>query len=350
MHMCSRLNISHNPELVPGFTILYLCDYNCRKRRFRVVNRFSVKKRTNLNRVWIRPPSPSVKNPSTVTSPLSPTVMETDVVFISPETLASHAPAKPSSQLGKPDKPAEPVRLHGHEWKTRQGNKQWIGAAANVVGGKTVGQESCVEPDQFVGTQTNPVNVPVNQPVVSESKLAEPVWLLGHEKKTRQGNKQWVTAGSHPSRHKLVRRYSQTRPVRLVGHEKKTRQGNKQWVVGSRPARRSSLVKPVGLVGHEKKTRRGNKQWVMAGHTPKRRLSHRLSRSRHRPSSLISFNGGKYTMDHTKKRLKRLSTSSSALLMSPAISGYLGSMASSSVKRIKARYVPTKNLIQYKNV
>ena len=325
---------------------------DCRRRRSKG-NRLSAKKRAN--RVWIRPSSPAVGNPPV--PPHNPAVMETDVVFISPETLVSCTPAKPVDQ-GGPDKLAEPIRLRGHEWKTRQGNKQWIGAGASVVArrvepdrtGKLVEQDKTqAQPFEYLSKpvdRNRPVKLPtvtVNQPVesvVADSKSAEAVGLLGHEKKTRQGNKQWVTARSHPSRHKLVSRDSLVQPVQLVGHEKKTRQGNKQWVVGSRPARRSSVGKPVGLVGHEKKTKRGNKQWVMAGHTPKRRLSRRLStRSRHRQSSLISFNGGKYTMDHTKRRLKRLSTSSSALLMSPAISGYLGGMASGSVKRIKARYV-----------
>lgn len=308
------------------------------------------------------------------------------MVFISPETLRQPITVKPVGQNEaadqvRPDKPAEPVRLQGHEWKTKQGNKLWVVAGASVGQGKAVSQNKPVDQGGLVKSPEKPVNhdgpvvphdIPVDQrkPVdsVAEGMPIEPVQLFGHEKKTRQGNKQWVTAGipaSHQGPVESVGQESQAQPIQLIGHEKKTRQGNKQWV--KKPVLQENLVRPVGLVGHEKKTKRGNKQWVVAGLTPRRRVSRlvghekktkhgnkqwvvagltprrrvsrRYSRTKHRPS-LVSFNGGRYSMDHTGKRLKRLSTSSSQLAcLSPAITGYLGSMISSSAKRIKARYV-----------
>lgn len=293
-------------------------------------------------------PPPQVGLPRADSRLVSPQI-ETEVVFITPEALGQDCPVKPIGQVDqvsqdRVDRLAEPVRLYGHERKTRQGNKQW------VVAGAPVGQENrpveLIHQDKLsnkaLDNQDSPVKpadlLDPHKPVESV-RPAEPVRLFGHEKKTRQGNKQWVLAGVHASPVKPVSQDKQTEPVQLVGHEKKTRQGNKQWVVAGKPVSQGSAVKPFGLVGHEKKTKRGNRQWVVAGLTPRRRVSRRNSRTKHRPS-LVSFNGGRYTMDYTGRRLKRLSTSSSQLAcLSPAITGYLGGMASSSVKRMKARYV-----------
>lgn len=309
--------------------------------------------------------------------------VETEVVFLTPAPLGKSTPAKPAEQgrpisRHTPEGPVQSDTLQGHERKTRQGNRQWT----NIGAPETVRENRPVEttiPDRPVEIASESTNNPVGQdkpvsvatdmvdehkpesvwpgkpflfghekktrqgnkqwvlagtqlrPVehVGQDRPAEPVQLVGHEKKTRQGNKQWVVAGKNVSR--------RVKPVGLVGHEKKTKHGNKQWVVAGKHLGRRTPVKPVGLVGHEKKTRRGNKQWVVAGLTPRRRLpSRRNSLTKH----LVSFNGGRYTMDYSGRRLKRLSTSSSQLAcLSPAISGYLGGMASSSVKRMKARYV-----------
>ncbi len=73
----------------------------------------------------------------------------------------------------------------------------------------------------------------------------------------------------------------------------------------------TKLVEPVQLVGHEKKTKQGNKQWVAGSVTPSRKgvRKRRVSKSKGK-SSLVSISGGSYTMDSSKRRLKRLSTSS----------------------------------------
>ena len=192
----------------------------------------------------------------------------------------------------------------------------------------------------------SPPQLSISQDSPDKDKPAGPVMLVGHEKKTKQGNKQWVVAGGgpvvlgNPKPPPLVGgpvapSNPVVRPLRLVGHEKKTKQGNRQWVVARTPVR---PVRPR-LIGHEKKTKRGNKQWVVAGLTPVRRLSRRRTPKSRQRGSVVAINGGRYTMDSSGKRLKRLSTSSLTCL-SPAISGYLGGGAmNTSVKRIMARYI-----------
>ena len=143
----------------------------------------------------------------------------------------------------------------------------------------------------------------------------------------------------------------QEKPLALLGREITTKQGNKQWVLDGAKKPASSLglatpgvrkdmersAKPVRLFGHEKKTKQGNKQWVVAGLVPKR-TTRRRSRIK---SSLVSFSGGRYSLDATGKRLKRLSTSSSSQLaaLSPAISSYIGGVARNSSRRLMARYI-----------
>jgi hypothetical protein len=323
-----------------------VCYIKCSKRGKRGKKK---RKASSKNRVWVRPQTTTAgvtaETEAETVAASADTYRyypETDVVFISPESLA---PARPVGQGGKmdavdgdgprkPDKPAELVTLQGHERKTKQGNRQWVKAghrtviqnklAAAIPDGPAVPggpDEPPVNPAEGQGRDAGSPHLPdesPEKPVNQESgglqdprtkpatsaaqRLPETVRLLGHEKKTRQGNKQWVTSGVHkPAK--------PGEPAQLIGHEKKTRQGNKQWVVANKPVHLGSPVKPVGLVGREKKTKHGNKQWVMAGHTPRRRLSQGSSRTRHRPG-LVSFNGGRYTMDRTGKKLKRLSGSS----------------------------------------
>ena len=190
----------------------------------------------------------------------------------------------------------------------------------------------------------------------------------------------------------------QVKPVKLVGHEKKTKRGNKQWVVDGLVRRKiprtkctSALVsidgrryamdhtgkrlKRLSLSGHQNSINGGRYTTDLTRRKPKRMSSfHQVSstdptrrRLRKVSSSTrqISFNSGRfaidstgrrlkrlsslallttlgdgrYAMDSSGKRLKRLSTSTHLASLSPAVSGYLGTAMETSFKRMMAKYV-----------
>lgn len=336
---------SHHPKPRPRPT-----PYHLRSRH---------KPTLSKNKVWKPPPQSD---------------NETEVIFLTPKPVSR---AKPVLQ-------EDPVPLVGQEVTTKQGNKQWVGTGSSP---------SKVRPE--------PVQDSAGlSPKVQDGpdKLVKPVQLVGHEKKTKRGNKQWVVASSsvpQPAKSELGLSSQReqnvsdkldkpVKPVQLVGHEKKTKRGNKQWVMAADTPPSSTQavgpdkpVKQVRLVGHEKKTKQGNKQWVVAGLASRRvvtRKSPRLSRlrtpslvsfsgsrftldpsgkrlkrlsasaQRRSPHSsrlrpwLVSLSGGRYTMDSSGKKLKRLSGSLQQATFSPAVNSYLGGVAkNSSVKRIMAR-------------
>lgn len=140
-------------------------------------------------------------------------------------------------------------------------------------------------------------------------------------------------------------------PTKLVGYEKKTRRGNKQWVgVGVKPS--------VTLRKAKVKTLSKNRKWEPGRESHLQSVAKkkwessiiRRSLTRWRPPSVVSFDGGKYSVDPTGKRLKRLSLSSSSMLtvggvagnrgnggVRTSMSGYLGTARSSFIKRKMAR-------------
>lgn len=94
-------------------------------------------------------------------------------------------------------------------------------------------------------------------------------------------------------------------------------------------------------MGHEKKTKQGNKQWVVEGlkRTPRRSAPKRGINSRSK--KVVSMEGGRYAVDFSGRRMKRLSSSlmsgASSSSLSPVVSGYLDTARTSSVKRMMAR-------------
>lgn len=171
----------------------------------------------------------------------------------------------------------------------------------------------------------------------------------------RYGNKVWVPPQSQllsndddddviPAKEEAVK------PTKLVGYEMKTKRGNKQWV-GSNSGcflPRRPLVKPVRL-GSVTRLRSRNKQWVNGQHTPswgkrsafpRRSVPGRCLTKWTSSSSVVSMDGGRYRVDPSGKKLKRVLSSSSSLIggvISPAISGYLQTARNSFVKRKMAR-------------
>lgn len=208
-------------------------------------------------------------------------------------------------------------RLRSQKTKGKKGkdglfkNKVWVPAQRKAVAKAKASKNRVWVPPQ---SETEVIFI---SPKLNRAKPVprdEPLPLVGRETTTKQGNKQWVVAGSLPS--KQVKR-----------------------APGSSPSVHQDLykpVRPVRLLGHEKKTKQGNKQWVVAGLIPRRSLR-KTPRVRLK-SSLVSFSGGRYTLDSSGKRLKRLSTSSQLAALSPAISDYIGGVArNSSARRIMAR-------------
>ena len=128
------------------------------------------------------------------------------------------------------------------------------------------------------------------------------------------------------------------KPSKLVGYEKKTKRGNKQWIgMGVKP------VKPV-LHGSRLRMQSRNRKWVRQNALSQEDVRERLVRrtlTRWRPSSVVCIDGGKYSVDPTGKKLKRLSLSSSSFLgssgLSASVSGYLGTARTSFIKRKMAR-------------
>ena len=194
----------------------------------------------------------------------------------------------------------------------------------------------------------------------------------------RPRNKVWRSADAESSRNDAQSATTAQPSRRLSGHELKTRQGNRQWVSkrvnrspsGQQviPSRRSSWGhKPFGgspfglsrrrLSGHEMKTRHGNRQWIS------RRVARRPLQSvvvnyprgatyngqrwkrGQDAQQLVSLSGQKFVLDSGGCRLKRLSTSSPLHLhlrsrfRSRGTSTSANSHQSSTIKQYLARSV-----------
>jgi len=147
-----------------------------------------------------------------------------------------------------------------------------------------------------------------------------------------------------------------TFPGKMAGYERKTRRGNRQWVIA-----REKPVKPI-LRGGPSSRPGCNRKWVrgrqlsLSGSQRKQLTSAsssssvRRSLTRWRPSAVVCLEGGaKYSMDHTGKRLKRVSLSSSSMLSVGkegvvggaasccSVSGFLGTARTSTIKMKMAR-------------
>lgn len=165
--------------------------------------------------------------------------------------------------------------------------------------------------------------------------------LSGHELKTKQGNRQWVSKIARLSRHRFPSTPSTSaapssaHPLkRLSGRESKTRHGNRQWVskhVRRTPQLTSNYTRGTGHRGFHKQKERGslvsgNRRWNLFS------------------SQLISLSGQKFVVDSGGCRMKRvsLSTTSSPLLHRPRIRSRGRSVSESrqaSVKQYLARYI-----------
>lgn len=161
--------------------------------------------------------------------------------------------------------------------------------------------------------------------------------LSGHELKTKQGNRQWVSKrvryGSH--RFPSTPSTSAQKPSLLKclsGRESKTRHGNRQWV--SKHVRRTPQLTP----NYARST-------VYRGfHKQRWRVPENRRRRNMFSSQLISFSGQKFVVDSGGCRMKRvsLSTATSPLVHRPRIRSRGRSVSEScqtSVKQYLARYV-----------
>lgn len=164
--------------------------------------------------------------------------------------------------------------------------------------------------------------------------------LSGHELKTKQGNRQWVSKIVRLSRHRFPPTTSTSavpssaHPLKcLSGRESKTRHGNRQWV--SKHVRRTPQLTPnytrgTGYRGFHKQKERGS---------PGNRRRRNLFSSR-----LISLSGQKFVVDSGGCRMKRvsLSTTPSPFPHRPRIRSRGRSVSESrhaSVKQYLARYI-----------
>lgn len=167
--------------------------------------------------------------------------------------------------------------------------------------------------------------------------------LSGHELKTKQGNRQWVSKRVRLSdRHQFLSTPSTSavpssaHPLkRLSGRESKTRHGNRQWVskhVRRTPQLTSNYARGTGYRGFHKQKGRGSS---VPGNRRRRNLF---------SSQLISLSGQKFVVDSGGCRMKRVSLSSttSPLLHRPRIRSRGRSVSESrqtSVKQYLARYI-----------
>ena len=182
--------------------------------------------------------------------------------------------------------------------------------------------------------------------------------------RSRYGNKVWVapSKSSHGNSDGAVLAHlgpTATFPSKMAGYERKTRRGNRQWV-----GAREKPVRPV-LRGGPSGARPGqNRKWVRGRHSslsasrsnPSSSSYVRRSLTRWRPSAVVCLEGGaRYSVDHTGKRLKRMSVSCSSVLSvdgkkdvvrmgggggsggSCSVSGFLGTARTSFIKRKMAR-------------
>ena len=144
--------------------------------------------------------------------------------------------------------------------------------------------------------------------------------LSGHELKTRQGNRQWVSKrlkrSSSTSQYKAGT--SRTQPSnspgvstchpsrRLSGHERKTRQGNRLWISRRLVARKRRSFQSMTF-----NRTRGSSVFTGAAGSVYRRRSYR-GPNRHN-TQLVSLSGGqKFVVDSGGHRMKRVSLSSTS--------------------------------------
>lgn len=122
---------------------------------------------------------------------------ETEVVFITPKPAKQGGEAvDQAAEATNPGEPSKPVRLVGHEKKTKQGNRQWVVAGLARAPTRGIARKS-------PRTKQKPSPVFLNG-------VQHPRKLIGHEKKTKQGNRQWVVAGLTPAR-RVVRKTPRSR-------------------------------------------------------------------------------------------------------------------------------------------
>lgn len=123
---------------------------------------------------------------------------------------------------------------------------------------------------------------------------------------------------------------------------------NRVWVAGDSYGSGLLLASPFRgtLVGHEMKTRQGNKQWTANRQLQLAQQSLRKAAllSSARKASLVSMQRGKYMLDSSGKRLKRVGPT--WVKTTPSLSSALTYRVNmeASVKRIRARYVCIYNI------